>query len=94
MQLASVVSQPRLLICWEETNPPHPPPLVKQERTRTTTRARRRELPKANLPDFRLFQWRKRLSDGGLMMKTAPKRDRRHEDRQDGDQTHTHTSPL
>jgi hypothetical protein len=29
-----------------------------------------------------------------LMMKAAPKRHGRHEERQNGDQTHTHTSPL
>jgi hypothetical protein len=28
------------------------------------------------------------------MMEAAPKRHQGHEDRQDGDQTHTHTSPL
>jgi hypothetical protein len=28
------------------------------------------------------------------MVETAPKRERRHENRQHGDQTHTHTSPL
>jgi hypothetical protein len=39
-----------------------------------------------------LFQGRKRLrlDDCGLMMKAAPKRHGRHEDRQNGDQTHTH----
>jgi hypothetical protein len=43
-----------------------------------------------------LFQgWKPlRLDDCGLMMKTAPKRNGRYEDRQNGDQTHTHTSPL
>jgi hypothetical protein len=35
-----------------------------------------------------------RLNDSGLMVKAAPERERRHEDRQNGDQTHTHTSPL
>jgi hypothetical protein len=29
-----------------------------------------------------------------MVMEAAPKRHQRHEDRQDGDQTHTHTSPL
>jgi hypothetical protein len=42
-----------------------------------------------------LFQGRKRLNNVGLMvMKAAPQRERRRENRQNGDQTHTHTSPL
>ena len=52
----------------------------------------RRHARAAGLP---LFQWRKRLCNGCLMVvETAPKRDQRHENRQYGDQTHTHTSPL
>jgi len=46
----------------------------------------------------RLFQGRQclRLDHDGLivMKEAAPQRDRRREDRQNGDQTHTHTSPL
>jgi hypothetical protein len=44
-----------------------------------------------------LFQGRKRLRLGDSLIvveEAAPKRGRRHEDRQNGDQTHTHTSPL
>lgn len=43
-----------------------------------------------------LFQRRQRLGDNGLIVveEAAPKRHGRHEDRQNGDQTHTHTSPL
>lgn len=51
----------------------------------------RRHAQATGLP---LFQWRKRLRDGGLMVETAPKRERRHKNRQHGDHTHTHTSPL
>lgn len=53
------------------------------------------EPPHARATELPLFQRRKRLGNGGLMvMEAAPKRHQRHEDRQDGDQTHTHTSPL
>ena len=44
-----------------------------------------------------LFQGRKglRLGHHGLIVvEAAPERERRHQDRQNGDQTHTHTSPL
>jgi hypothetical protein len=55
--------------------------------------------PAQSLAQFNLsalFQRRKRLGDDGLVVveKAAPKRHGRHEDRQNGDQTHTHTSPL
>jgi hypothetical protein len=42
----------------------------------------RRHARAAGLP---LFQWRKRLRDRGLMVETAAKRERRHENRQHGD---------
>src|SRR3990172_4404754 len=60
----------------------------------------RRPALKAPQPEFSiaLFQGRKslRLGHNGLivMEEAAPERERRHEDRQNGDQTHTHTSPL
>jgi hypothetical protein len=52
--------------------------------------------PKRDQIRSSLFQGRKclRLDDSGLMMEAGPERERRREDRQNGDQTHTHTSPL
>jgi hypothetical protein len=54
----------------------------------------RREPPHAQATDLPLLQWRKLLRGGLVVMEAAPKRHQSHEDRQDGDQTHTHTSPL
>jgi hypothetical protein len=67
------------------------PDCIGTRRSKHRRKGNRRHARAAGLP---LFQWRKLLRNGGLMVETAPKRERRHENRQHGDQTHTHTSPL
>lgn len=71
--------------------PPHPPA------PHDLTLGRARTFGVDHVRCTALFQGRKRLrldDDGLIVMKAAPKRERRGEDRQNGDQTHTHTSPL